>query len=140
MNRNALLSSSAWAVGCGLLLLACTGCRDQKESYDKYVPTDEVARKSLEAALSAWQKGSAPGRIETGPPAVQVVDSRWRAGPKLARYQILSMEPGVDGSRWFSVRLTLTNQSAEQTVRYAVVGRDPIWVYREEDYKRATGM
>ena len=30
--------------------------------------------------------------------------------------------------------------AGDQSVRYVVHGRDPVWVYREEDYKRMLNM
>ena len=128
----------AVAIG-GTLLVLAAGCGSGTKSYDRYVPAAETARSSLQAALDAWKQGLKPGKITTVTPAVQVVDSVWQEGQKLGSYEILSDEAG-DGPRWFSVRLKLAGSGAEQVVRYAVVGRDPIWVYREADYKKATGM
>jgi hypothetical protein len=93
----------------------------------------------LETALTAWQNGQAPDEVAAGPPVVRAVDSKWKAGQKLKRFQILS-EEGGSGPTFFSVRLTLNSPAKEQTVRYVVVGRDPLWVYREDDYKSSAGM
>lgn len=127
------------AVCWGLLAALGAGCGNSNSGYDRYVPSSDTARTSLEAALTAWQNGQPPGKIETVSPPLQVVDAVWQRGRKLRSFLILSEETG-DGPHWFSVRLTFTAPNSESVVRYVVLGRDPIWVYREEDYKRATGM
>ncbi len=123
-------------VAYGLVLLLGAGCSNR--GYDRFVPAETTARQALETALTAWKNGQRPGRIETGPPAIDMVDTKWKAGQKLGKYEILKEEPGV-GPRWFSVRLTLQSPAGEQVVRYVVLGKDPLWVYREEDFKRLEG-
>jgi hypothetical protein len=125
------------AAGVGLLLACSSGCGWDR-GYNRYVPPEEAARQALERALTAWQKGRSPGQVDDGPPAVQVVDSRWQAGQKLNRYEIVKEEPGDNGTTFYSVRLTLQCPAQEQVVRYVVVGRDPLWVYREEDFTQQT--
>ena len=44
------------------------------------------------------------------------------------------------GPRWFAVKLTLADVSEPQQVNYAVLGLDPLQVFREVDYNRACGM
>ncbi len=92
----------------------------------------------MESALTAWQNGHAVGRIETASPPVQAVDSGWGKGHKLASYEILEEVSRSDGRRCFKVRLNLQKPSATQEVHYLVVGRSPLWVFREEDYKMAS--
>jgi hypothetical protein len=95
----------------------------------------------LEAALSAWKGGQAHGRVANSAPAIEVLDSKWKAGQRLADYQIVKEEPAAGtGPRWFTVRLTLQKAAAPQEVRYAVVGIDPLWVYSEDEYKKLSGM
>jgi hypothetical protein len=127
---------SALALGGGLLLGLLAGCGG---GSGKYVPASATARSTLETALQAWQGGGKPGRVAAGPPAIQVIDSKWEAGHKLAGYEILQEEPG-QGPRWFSVRLKLQTPPGEQVVKYVVLGIDPLWVYREEDYQKLSGM
>ena len=67
-------------------------------------------------------------------PSIQAVDSKWRAGQKLSKWEIVGEESN-QGPTFFSVRLTLKGVATPQTVRYVVVGRDPLWVYREDDYR-----
>ena len=46
----------------------------------------------------------------------------------------------MDGQTFYSVKLTLKSPPREQVVRYVVVGRDPLWVYSEDDLKSNKGM
>src|SRR5690242_8781773 len=109
----------------GLLLAAGAGCTDK--NFDKYVPSEDKARQALEATLSAWRDGKKPGPIEGAPVAVQAVDSRWQRGERIAGYEILNEESN-DGPRLFSVRLMLQRPAGKQvTVRYFVVGKEPLW-------------
>jgi hypothetical protein len=124
---------------CGLLAVVACGCFAR--GYDKYIPSEDKARQVLEAALNAWKEGKKPGVIEGAPVAAEAVDSRWRAGQKLREYEILSEEPNSGGPRVFSVRLTMDKPSGQSvTVRYFIVGKEPLWVYREDDYKAPAGM
>jgi hypothetical protein len=118
-------------------LVVCAGCSNR--GYNQYIPSDDSARQALEASLNAWQDGKKPGPIEGAPQPVQAVDSRWQAGQVLKSYEILNEEKS-EGPRVFSVRLTLQKPAAQQTVRYIVLGKDPLWVYREDDYKAPAGM
>ena len=127
----------AAALAGALLMLGGLGCQDR--SYSKYVPAEEKARQALEAALGAWKSGKKFGPVEGASPAVQVVESRWQSGQKLRSFEVLGEEPG-DGPKVFSVRLTLQGQAKQQVVRYVVLGKDPLWVYREDDYKAPAGM
>ena len=56
---------------------------------------------------------------------------------KLTAYSILGEVPS-DAPRCFAVKLTLGNPTAEVRERYVVVGIDPIWVIRYEDYEMLT--
>jgi len=135
---NSWTKYAASALACAISLALCVGCSSGgSASYESYIPSEDAAQRSLEAALTAWQDGQKPGKIQTASPAIQAVDSRWRAGEKLMGYEVLAAEPG-EGPRCFSVRLRTSG--GKQVVKYFVLGRDPVWVYREEDYARATGM
>lgn len=126
------------AVVLGLLLAAGAGCTNR--GFDKYVPSEDTARQALEASLSAWQEGKPVGTVEGAPVAVRAVDSHWQRGERITNYEILTEETN-EGPRLFSVRLTMQRPAGKQvTVRYVVVGKEPLWVYREDDYKAPAGM
>jgi hypothetical protein len=114
-----------------LLLVGCGGCSDK--TGDHLVPPAETARQALEAGLKAWQNGGRPERLEGGP-AVEVVDTLRRPGQKLKKFTVLGEVPG-DGPRCFAVRLHLEAPAEEQRVRFVLVGIDPVWVFRYEDYE-----
>jgi hypothetical protein len=121
----------------GCLLAICAGC--SSKSSDRYIPSETQARPALEAALTAWKDGKQPGLIEGTPIPVHAVDSQWQTGKKkLTAYEIVAQEPG-DGPPLFSVNLTIQGIAQPIVVRYYVVGKDPLWVYREEDYKAPKG-
>lgn len=123
----------------GLLAAVASGCDGSSNGDNsRYMPSESAARQALEAALSAWQRGEPAGKLSESSPAVQVVDATRPAAQKLARFEILKDEAS-DGPRWFTVRLVFEPQG-EAEVRYAVVGRDPIWVFRDTDYAQAETM
>ena len=104
-----------------------------------YKPTSGEARSSLEAALTAWRDGKPYGSVEATPP-VQVADSAWQAGQQVESFEIGDEEDDGDGTKQFAVTLKMKKPPGDQSVRYFVHGRDPVWVYREEDYKRMINM
>ena len=113
-----------------LLGITLTGCGSRKAS--DYVPSQSAARSALEKVLEAWKAGQPPGTIE-GQPAVQVGDSHRRPGQVLDSYEILGELP-EDGGRRFTVQVKFSNPVAEEKLSYIVVGIDPLWVMRKEDY------
>jgi len=123
--------------GIGLVVVlgaALAGCNS---GVGKFIPPKETARKALETTLGAWKAGRAKSdALKTGQVTVQVVEDAWESGQSLKEYAITSEEPG-DGPRWFTVRLTLAG--GEQTVKFAVLGNDPIWVCDEAGYKKLCG-
>lgn len=124
-------------LGLGLALCALSGCSNRSEL--DILPAEARARAALEKALTAWKNGQKAGKIDDGSPKIEVVDWVWQGGDKLAAFEIVQAED-KPGPRWFSVKLTLQDSPGPQQVRYAVLGLDPLWVYREEDYKKACGM
>jgi hypothetical protein len=120
------------ALGLGSLLWLSIGCGAGKDSA-RYTPPEQSARDALEAVLRSWQSGEPAGMIETARPRVGVVDTHRRPGQRLARYEILG-EVSAEGQRTFVVRLALEDPREEQKARYLVVGIDPLWVFRQEDY------
>ena len=131
-----ITTQSLLSGACGVLVLLTAGCSTR--STNEFVPGKGKARKALEEALTAWQKGE-PAQVATVTPKVNAVDSRWKTGAKLAKYEVLSEEANPSGPS-FSVKLTLQQPAGEKTVRYIVIGKDPLWVYSEEEYKAVGGQ
>jgi hypothetical protein len=105
------------------LAVAQSGCG---ASHARYSPT-------------AWKDGKPYGPI-AATPSVQIADSSWQAGEQLESFQIGEEVDGDEGTKEFTVSLKTKKPVGEQSVRYFVHGRDPVWVYREEDYKRMANM
>jgi len=118
-----------------LFCLGGLGC--QQASNDRYIPAPDLARTSLIISLDAWSAGHAAARLDGQSPVVQVADSQRRKDQRLERYQIIGELP-IDGGRRFEVELYLTEPRAVERTQYVVVGIDPIWVIRREDFDMIT--
>jgi hypothetical protein len=112
------------------IAIGCGGRSDAK----RFFPAPEAARAALTAALDAWKEGRPTGRLPDVSPSVHVVDET-RSSPRLGRYEILGTIPG-DGPPTFNVLLETGSPSVRQTARYVVVGVDPLWVFRQEDFDK----
>jgi hypothetical protein len=118
------------------LLGICVGCGGAPEK--KYIPQASIARGALKAALEHWKSGAKHGPIEGFNVPVNVFDARWQNGKKLESFEILSEVPS-DGPKIFLVKMKLDEDKAENEVTYLIVGKDPLLVFREQDYKKASG-
>jgi hypothetical protein len=125
----------------GLVMIGaavCLGCSgESQKTKDRYVPPTELARDALEAVLADWQTGREPGPIDRLAVGVRVVDKQRKKGQSLDEYQILGEAPGETG-RCFAVRVKLKGPEAEQKVRFVIIGIDPLWVFRQEDFELLT--
>ena len=120
---------------CGLVFVCVAGCG---RSARDYIPAEDRARTALDQALTAWQNGQA-SHVTDVSPAVVGVDARWKKGATLAGYEVL--DAGTEqGSPSFTVKLILKKPAGEKTVKYIVIGKDPLWVYSEEEYKAVSGL
>jgi hypothetical protein len=115
------------------VLLIAAGCADRTDQ-SRYYPPEDKARSALEAGLNAWQQGLLTNEVPgTKGPAVMWIDNQRPRGQRLNAFEVLGLAPG-DGPRIFTVRLVVDNPAAEVKIRFVVVGLDPIWVFRQEDY------
>jgi hypothetical protein len=125
-SRNIMLG--AVFTGC---LIGC-GCNEER----KFVPSEETAEGTLQTALLAWKNGkSPPAQVQASSPAVQLVDTHYQPGQKLVAFTVLGPTTG-DAERCYAVRLTMDNPREEIRVRFVVLGLDPLWVMRYEDFER----
>ncbi len=106
------------------------GCGSRKIA--DYVPTASLAREALNKSLEAWKENQPVGLI-AGKPGVQVVDSKRQPGQALDSYEVLG-ELSESGGRRFSVEVRLSNPVQVEKIDYIVMGIDPLWVVRKEDY------
>jgi hypothetical protein len=97
------------------------------------LPSAGAAHQAVEAALTAWKEGKEYGPLPGTTPQVDVSDSKWRDGEKLNSFAILREEISKQGAPVIVVQLTVEGQDAPQEVRYVVVGKDRLWVAREDD-------
>jgi hypothetical protein len=121
-----------------LTLIVLAACTSRKAS--DFIPKEAQSREALTTALTAWKKGEKWQKIPAGKSIIEALDNKWRAGQQLADFQILEADPAGEGPQWFTVKLVMKKPAGELKVRYVVVGIDPLWVYREEDYKKSSGM
>lgn len=122
-----------WVVG---LVAVCVGCTGPPRAED-YIPSEDAARTALEAYLQSWARGETGTPVPNTSPAVEVADGLRLKGHTLVKYEILGPVPG-DAPRCFAVKLALGNPTLELRERYVVLGLDPIWVWRYDDYLMIT--
>ena len=135
MNRQ--FSAITW-LGVTAAMLSASG-RLRLDRPRPYTPTSDEARGSLETALTAWRDGKPCGPIEAS-----LADPGCRlglaSGQQIESFEIGDEKDDGDGTKQFAVKLKMKKPARRRTVRYFVHGRDPVWVYREEDYKRMINM
>lgn len=124
-----------------LALFLCLNTGGCGGSSKNYAPTAEGAKETLDRALSAWQKGEKSNSLETASPPINVSIADWQAGKVLEKFEILKEEP-VPGevNKMFSTNLRLKGAKSDTKARFIVIGREPIWVYGENDFKNLLNM
>ena len=109
--------------------LSITGCGGKPQTY---VPDLAATEDAVRRGLEAWKGGEPPGELP-GSPLVHVTDAGRKPGQTLESFQILGETSGSAG-RTIAVHLRLANPAEDIRTRYIVVGIDPLWVFRQEDY------
>jgi hypothetical protein len=134
--RLAVLAIVAGLVSWGAYVIANSPKKiDPEQARARLKPSEETASSALTAALRSWQKGEKAGKVAGfSNPSIYLVDTCRLPEQTLERFTILGEAPG-DGPRCLSVRVNLHNPDEEQRLRFVVMGIDPIWVYRYEDYE-----
>lgn len=120
------------------VLAGCSG-----SSPESFKPDTTQAREALEKTLEAWKASQAAGEIGSlseGGPKINAVDSDWTAGKRLASYEITGERPAESGSQPFSVKLQYEKVAQPVEAVYYVIGKDPVWVFRDKDYQQSSGM
>jgi hypothetical protein len=128
-------AASARHIAICAVLAACLGASgcNRRDSTARYIPAEKTARDALVAGLDAWKGGAAAGEIAGTKPLVFVTDSYRNSKERLVGYEILGQVPG-NVPRCFAVELRFEPPREEKT-RYVIVGIDPLWVFRMEDYQ-----
>jgi hypothetical protein len=118
-----------------MLAVVGAGCRARGPSgFEQFIPDAAPARAAVAATLEAWRAGKPTDAAVSTSPLVYVVDKQRRPGQRLSGYEILG-EVSAEMARGYAVRLTLENPDEPQIVRFLVVGVNPLWVFRQEDYE-----
>jgi hypothetical protein len=128
MERRTRLASVSTALALAAWLPGCGG-----DTSERYTPSDVDAQAALAASLDAWKSGIAPGEVPETSPQVFVADSYRQPGESLISYEILGEVPG-DVPCCYAVDLQF-DPPREEKARFVVVGIDPLWVFRLEDYQ-----
>jgi hypothetical protein len=126
-----------WLIVAAPCLGLLGGC--DSTGHARFTPTKDVARSSLEAALSAWRDGQPTESVKAKPP-VRVADSVWQGGQQIESFQVGDEEDPGDGTKQFAVKLTMKKTREVKEVRYVVNGLDPVWVYNGDDYRHFLDM
>ncbi|WP_165066424.1 hypothetical protein [Paludisphaera rhizosphaerae] len=119
------------------LVILAAGCRDTASGIaDLPLPDLNSSKAALTTSLNEWKAGRRVSGIQVGSnPMVGVVDSA-RADRPLIEYEIEGPLMTVGKARPFAVRLVLGEPKETVEARYVIVGQDPLWVFRQEDFDR----
>lgn len=117
------------------VLMAMLGPSAGCSSMPQVAPPVEPERaiRALDAALTAWQGGSAITEVREGTEPVIVQDFDWLQGRALAGFQRLDEGVSQDANLRVEVQLTFTDPPEDKTVAY-IVGTGPkLTVFRAFD-------
>ena len=115
----------------GLATLAVLGCRDRTADF---TPSPSIAESALRRTLEAWQAGHTGGEIAGSKPLIHVTDAERKPSQSLTNFKILGQTQMRSG-RTYAVELALENPKETIKTEYVIVGIDPLWVFRREDYE-----
>jgi hypothetical protein len=111
-----------------LLLVAAAGCGG--EGSAPVAADEDAARKVLDQALSAWQKGETLASMKQGTPPITVADPTWEGGQALKKFEVVGDGKPSGSERAFTVKLwldktkTKSKDGSDQVVYK--VGTDPV--------------
>jgi hypothetical protein len=112
-----------------------SSCVGQDDAVNPtFLPGWGEARQALVSALTAWRDAPSPLPTSFDTPSVQFVDKQRSPLQRLTAFEILG-QTDAENARQFTVRLNLEGTDSPQLVKYNVLGRDPVWVFRLEDYE-----
>lgn len=115
----------------GLTVVLACGCHDRTVDFK---PTNDVAENALMRALEDWRAGKLAGEISGSKPTIHISDTARNPKQTLESFKILGETPGRSG-RTFAVELSLKHPDEKLKTEYIVVGIDPLWIFRREDFE-----
>jgi hypothetical protein len=121
------------------LAVCALGC-GRRAGNERFIPSEATSRRAVGAAMDAWRAGEPADRtIRLSDPTLnlEVADTARRQGQRLVEYEILG-EVSAEGPRCIAVRVKLEEPREELEVLYYLVGIDPLFVFRQEDYELLT--
>jgi hypothetical protein len=124
-------------LACWAVLAANTaGCavKNDRATPGFIVPGWDKATHALVASLTAWRDAPSPLPVSFQIPSVEFVDNHRQPQQRLLAFQIVG-QSDAENARQFTVRLNLEGEESPQLVKYNILGRDPLWVFRLEDYE-----
>ena len=121
-----------WAIAIiGVASVLVCGCHDRT---DDFMPRTELAEMALVRALEDWKSGKPAGEIPGSKPLIHVTDSNRNPNQTLDEFKILGETHGRSG-RTYAVELSLKHPDEHLKTEYIVIGIDPLWVFRREDFE-----
>jgi hypothetical protein len=118
-----------------LMAVACStaGCSSEASAIQRFIPSEESSQAAISTAFEAWKNSTPAGPVPDTSPLIHLTDNHRRPNEKLVSYRILGEVPG-DTPRCYAVELKF-DPPRDERARYVVVGIDPLWVFRMEDYQ-----
>ena len=120
-----------------LFAVSAAGCSSRGQRNEDFITPEGEARKAIDTYLESWKNGEFDQALPGTKPQIMVVDDTRLKKRPLKEYRVLGAVP-ADAPLCFAVQLSLDNPKAEVRERYVIVGRDPIWVWRYDDYVMIT--
>jgi hypothetical protein len=119
-----LLAGSTFGAGCA---------REPRGTPNIEAPPVGPARAAIVTTLDAWKSGRrSSGKLGSNP-VIGIVDSQRTERP-LIEYEVVGPLAVVDKIQPFAVRLELDTPRETVMARYCVLGQDPLYVFRQEDF------
>lgn len=112
------------------LAFISSGCGTKAPNF---TPSLETAEDAVRRCLDKWKAGEPPGELPGTHPLIHVTDGGRKPGQTLRSYQIQGEARGASG-RTIAVTLHLDNPAEVLKARYIVLGIDPLFVFRQEDF------
>lgn len=115
-------------------LFQAIGCRAR--TAEDFIPDAELSKAAVASALDTWRDGGTEAKPVDAPDGkvrVECVDNTRAPSRPLEDYTILGETPATN-ARAFVVMLRFADSTETLKCRYLVVGIDPLWVFRQEDY------